>query len=133
MAIIVFLCMAKRQKVCPPLYSATGVPLGQFTKHFEQLPESVQNYVQVIANSNLTKKIVLFGSRARGDFRENSDFDIAVDWLNNDMKAILQLKADLTERPITLYKIDLFDINNATPDYLNEINTEGKTLWQKKA
>lgn len=96
------------------------------------MPESVQNYIQIIASSNLAKTIVLFGSRARDDFRENSDFDVAVEWINHKENEILKLKAELDEKPLTLYKIDLLDINTAGSEYLKEIQSEGKIIWQKK-
>jgi uncharacterized protein len=97
------------------------------------LPESIKNYVNDIAQSGLANKIILFGSRARGDHRENSDFDIAVEWLDVKNDDVLSFKSQLHEKPHTLYKIDLLDINTASADYLEEIKNEGFTLWQKKA
>ncbi|MBK9295101.1 MAG: nucleotidyltransferase domain-containing protein [Oligoflexia bacterium] len=99
---------------------------------FKKLPDSVQNYLNTIIKSHLAKKIILFGSRARGDFRENSDFDFAIEWENGNEKKILELKASLDETPFTLHKIDLLDLNKAGNDYLEEIKKEGKILWQTK-
>lgn len=96
------------------------------------LPESVQDYVSQIAKSGCAERIILFGSRARGDFRENSDFDLAVKWYNHKSKEVLELQLALAEQPITLYKIDLIDIDEVSSAYLQEIKNEGVILWQKK-
>ena len=51
------------------------------------------------------KKIILFGSRARGDYRKNSDIDIAVDLdLSFREKRKLKEKIDLISG---LYSVDL--------------------------
>lgn len=99
---------------------------------FSSLPLSVQEYVNAIVASGLARTIVLFGSRARGDHRENSDFDLAIEWIDPMDLNVLKLKAELDEMPVTLFKMDLLDINSANRDYLNEIKTEGKVLWQKR-
>lgn len=104
------------------------------TENFKSLPESVQSFIDRLIESNLVKKIFLFGSRARGDHRPNSDFDIAVEWVEGEefRTQVLELKSLLNEQNMTLYKIDLLDLNTASEEYLKAIKNEGKLLWQKK-
>jgi predicted nucleotidyltransferase len=109
-----------------------GAALSADKKFSQAIPESIQNYVNIIAKSGLANKIILFGSRARGDHRENSDFDIAVECNKNNKFDVLKLKSRLMNEALTLYKIDLLDMNTAGADYLTEIKSEGQLLWQKK-
>ena len=60
-------------------------------------------------------RIVLFGSRAAGNARERSDFDIGI---IGDEPVSLQTFYridDLLENIETLYKIDFVDLNRAVP------------------
>jgi uncharacterized protein len=100
---------------------------------FLSLPESVRKFVSLIAESGQASKIILFGSRARGDFRENSDFDLAVQWVAPKSEKVLQLLARLDEAPITLYKTDVLELNSASRTYLDQIEKEGQLLWVSKA
>ncbi len=87
---------------------------------------------QYIVQSGLAERIILFGSRARGDHRQNSDFDIAVIWTNQDSQAVLKFKSELVEKSLTLYKVDLLDLNSTSPQYVADIVKEGRVLWQKE-
>lgn len=40
-------------------------------------------------------KIILFGSRARGDFKESSDIDIAIEFLNNNKDNFIKIQTKL--------------------------------------
>lgn len=76
------------------------------------------------------KKVVLFGSRARGDYSEQSDYDIAVFGANEQDKILF--KSSIEDLP-TLHKIDMVFIdekNINTPLYDN-INQEGKIIMEK--
>jgi predicted nucleotidyltransferase len=97
------------------------------------LPESVKNFTRSIIESGLAQKIVLFGSRARGDHRENSDTDLAIDWAPHKSVQVQKLLQKLNDEPITLHKIDILNLNEASSQYLTEISKEGVVLWQKKA
>jgi len=96
------------------------------------LPESIQDVVAHIAKSGLAKKVILFGSRARGDSRDNSDFDLAVEWCEPKSIEVMNLLSELDEKPFTLHKIDLLSYNDATSSYVDEIKNEGIILWEKK-
>ena len=65
-------------------------------------------------------RIVLFGSRAAGNARERSDFDIGI---IGDEPVSLQTFYridDLLENIETLYKIDFVDLNRAVPSLKTE-------------
>lgn len=81
------------------------------------------------------RMIVLFGSRASGKARKDSDYDIAVlttkeknigESLENYNNVLFFLcdALDLID-----YKTDLTDINNASPDLNYEIFKEGRLIY----
>ena len=86
-------------------------------------------YTQI---KNITKKynkykFKIFGSRARGDFKNNSDIDIAVigEVSKEDEFAILN-EFDLLEIP---YTIDVVFFNKIQKiEFLNSIKAEGVTF-----
>ncbi len=76
------------------------------------------------------KKIILFGSRARGDYRKNSDIDIAVDLdLSFREKRKLKEKIDLISG---LYSVDLIFLNEVEESFKNKILKEGKIIYAKE-
>lgn len=84
------------------------------------------------------KKIILYGSRARGDHHEYSDYDILVlvkeflpDWKNKvaDIGGDLLFEYSLLF-PMLVLTEPKFDADNYEPLYRN-IRKEGKLLWTK--
>jgi len=103
--------------------------MPQFTTHFQTLPESIQNYLQQVVKDLHPTQIILFGSRARGDHRPNSDFDIAVKGVT-DSAQWAHAKAALEEKNLTLYPIDLVILESLGNDYHLNIKAEGKVLYE---
>ena len=76
------------------------------------------------------KKIVLFGSRARGDFRKSSDIDMAVDVeLSFRGKRKLKENIDLISG---LYSVDLIFFDEIEENFKRKILQEGKVLYEKE-
>jgi predicted nucleotidyltransferase len=71
----------------------------------------------ILINSILDKyidkskyKVFLFGSRAKWDYKEYSDYDIWILWDNKiSFNILLKLKSEFNETP---YRVDLIDFNN---------------------
>lgn len=75
------------------------------------------------------EKVVLFGSRARGDNSERSDYDLAIyGYLSqNEMSAI---RSVFNEELPTLHKIDLvFMQEKLLPAFIKSIETEGVKIY----
>jgi len=87
--------------------------------------------IEKLAEKHKIKFIVLFGSRAKGVFREDSDFDVAVymDGFNdmNIYNAALFGLGEILDIPAE--KIDLTNLKNANPLLRYEIAREGKLLF----
>ena len=76
------------------------------------------------------EKIILFGSRARGDYRKNSDIDIAVDIsLSFREKRKLKEKIDLISG---IYSVDLIFLDEVEDYFKNKILKEGKMFYAKE-
>lgn len=75
-------------------------------------------------------KVYLFGSRARSDYSQGSDIDMALD--NNgkkiDFKIILNIYSKIEETSIPL-TIDLVDINNIDSDFKKAIGKK-RVSWK---
>ena len=70
-------------------------------------------------------KVILFGSRARGDFKRTSDIDLAV--TGGDFERFA-----LDEETQTLLEFDIVNLDSEMQDELREsIFREGKILYEK--
>lgn len=80
-----------------------------------------------LAEEHELTKVVLFGSRARGDFRRESDIDLAVSGGNTELFLL-----DADEKTSTLLKCDVLNLNAPLrPALREEIEREGKILFEK--
>lgn len=72
------------------------------------------------------QKVILFGSRARGDADERSDFDIAIEATHPDK--FPELRAILEENPLTLLAFDIVDLATVSQEFRERILREGKEI-----
>lgn len=92
-----------------------------------QLPDSLTHQLAGLAQRHGAKRLVLFGSRARGDNRERSDIDLAVYGMPQANQSAFWLDAE--ELP-TLLKLDIVHIlPGMDPDFLRNIEKDGVTLY----
>lgn len=83
--------------------------------------EEYMDRIREICKKNEVKKVVLFGSRAKGLSRPNSDFDIAV-WGSSDVENI---REELDNLP-TLYSADVVDMDTCSnPHLIREVEEYG--------
>jgi len=78
--------------------------------------------------SQYIEEAILFGSRARGDYKQTSDVDIAIK-LRKDNSKIYQIKDELLEQNI-IYTLDIIDFDKINNEKLKEaICKEGETIF----
>ena len=83
--------------------------------------------IRQIAKSYGVERVVLFGSRARGDYRERSDIDLAVS--GGDVACF---SLDVDEETSTLLKYDIVNLDGAVQEeLLASIRREGITIYEK--
>ena len=89
----------------------------------KEVIEEIRN----LARKYQVKKVILFGSRARGDYKRTSDIDIAVS--GGDFA---EFALDVEEETSTLLEFDIVNLNREMQDELREtIEREGKLLYEK--
>lgn len=91
------------------------------------LPKKIHQDILHLAKKYQLSKVILFGSRARGDNKERSDIDLAVS--GGDA---IRFSLDADEDLPTLLMFDV--VNLDTPlqkDLLESIRKEGIVLYEK--
>lgn len=77
-------------------------------------------------------KVIIYGSRAKGNYREGSDIDITL--IGNDLTHTILLKLlyeiDELNTPY-LYDVSIFS-KLSNEDFIEHINRVGKIFYQKK-
>lgn len=87
----------------------------------------VLDEIRIIAEKYDIKKVILFGSRARGDYTRISDIDLAVEGGDVDRFAV-----DVDECTSTLLKYDIVNLTDTIDmKLLENIRREGKILYEK--
>ena len=87
----------------------------------------VLDEIQNLAQKHNVKKVILFGSRARGDFKRTSDIDLAAEGGDFDRFAL-----DVEEETSTLLKYDIVDFSRPMQEELREaIRQEGIVIYEK--
>lgn len=91
------------------------------------LPERVERDIVKIAKKNSVKKVILFGSRARGTNSERSDIDLAISGGN-----ALDFYFDVEEKTHTLLMFDVVELDRGISEELQtEINRDGVILYEE--
>lgn len=98
---------------------------SSFSKPRVPLEQMIVNTIVKRARPN---KIIVFGSRARADAQERSDYDVAIDDQELTPAILAQIRADMESLP-TLLDIDLVWMNRAAAPLRQRILDEGRVLY----
>jgi predicted nucleotidyltransferase len=94
------------------------------------LPESI--LISIINTLNCNENViraVIFGSRSRGDYKYNSDIDLAV-YSNEKLPSELRFELD---KAAGIYKIDVVDMNSSLDEKLRQrIEEQGIEIYRSK-
>lgn len=91
------------------------------------IEEQVIKEIILLAEKHAITKVLLFGSRARGDFHRASDIDLAI--YGGD---VTKFALDVEEYTSTLLTFDVIDMSKMHQTRLMEsIKKEGKVLYEK--
>lgn len=93
------------------------------------LSPTLSSDISVLARRHGAQRLVLFGSRARGDNTPRSDVDLAVYGMPQENRADFWLEAE--ELP-TLLKLDIVYVEPDMDEaFLRNIERDGVTLYAK--
>ena len=91
------------------------------------ISERVLQEIRKLAEQYHVKRVVLFGSRARGDFHRTSDIDLAVS--GGD---VISFALDVEDKTWTLLKYDVVNMDQPVQKELKEsIEKEGVLLYEE--
>ena len=94
----------------------------------KQLTNSIQ---YICKNYPSIEKVILFGSRARGDHTQKSDYDLAI-YGQFQQNEIILLRNALREDLPTLHKIDVVFMQSETDKkFIENIEKEGVLIYDK--
>jgi predicted nucleotidyltransferase len=92
-------------------------------------PATIHSLHQIFSKYPEIESAAIFGSRAKGNFREGSDIDIALNGSTELPQRMLRLKSDLDESALP-YRVDLVylpDIRHA--ELLDHIRRFGQKFY----
>lgn len=75
---------------------------------------------EVLSSHKEIQTALIFGSRAKGNFKNGSDVDIALKGENISYRLLLELQSHLNEKTMMPYKFDVIDYNAKSNSDLTE-------------
>lgn len=94
------------------------------------LPSAISELVGELAAYPAVRRIILFGSRSRGDNTPRSDVDLAVEAPSADPHVWDAICSD-AEAAETLLAIDLVRLDHASPAFRERVRSEGTVLFDR--
>ena len=97
-------------------------------------PGDIAEIVAVFARFPAVETALLFGSRAKGNYRPGSDVDIALKGEGLTRRMVAEMADILNEETIMPYHFDLFDYDAVTSrDLVEHIDRVGQPLYSRSA
>lgn len=91
------------------------------------IPDRVVRDIALFARRHAVRKVILFGSRARGTHTERSDIDIAVNGGDFD-----SFYWEIKENIYSLLTFDIVDLDSGVSDKLKkEIEKDGVIIYEE--
>lgn len=90
-----------------------------------------QGLIDIVKNYASVQRVILFGSRALGDFTDRSDIDIAIDAPELSEQGWTSLLLELQENSSTLLKIDAHWLQDTSNELRREVQATGKVIYEK--
>jgi uncharacterized protein len=97
---------------------------GISNRSYEYLRQTFENYPEI-------KEVLVFGSRAKGNYRNGSDIDLAIKVQKNGLKLALDISGILNERLPIPYHVDVVsydDLENL--ELKSHIDRVGKAFFE---
>ena len=95
-----------------------------------RLKEILDQLIIQLSSIPEIEKVVLFGSRARGDADERSDIDLSIEAPNASQSLWLDI-LDVVEEANTLLLFDIIRFDEASDILRTRIDTEGISLYER--
>jgi predicted nucleotidyltransferase len=87
----------------------------------------------LLQSEKAVEQAIVFGSRAKGNYRNGSDVDIALKGENLDYRTVTHLSYLLNEETAMPYRFDLLNYQTLNNEALKEhINRVGKEIYSSR-
>jgi predicted nucleotidyltransferase len=98
----------------------------------QAVPEVVASRIRsLFARHPKVRRAVLFGSRAKGNFREGSDIDLALETEQMSGRELADIRVELDDEPIA-HRVDLVLRESIPPgELLEHIERVGKIFYDR--
>ena len=92
---------------------------------------TVQDIQKVFSTFSEVEEVVLYGSRAKGNFKNGSDIDLTIKGENLNLKIINKISLSLDDLYLP-YTFDLSIFNHiSSPELIDHIQRVGKFFYKK--
>ena len=90
--------------------------------------DTINAISEIIYSNTKVKEIIIFGSRAKGNYKKGSDIDLAIIADDLSLSELLEIKSKINDLPIP-YQIDVVDFNKLeNKDLIEHIKRVGKKV-----
>jgi predicted nucleotidyltransferase len=91
--------------------------------------ETLKKIKEVFAKYEQVEEVVIYGSRAKGNYKPGSDIDLTLKGLNLDLKIMNRVSLDLDDLLLP-YSFDLSIFNHiSNPEFLDHIKRIGQVFY----
>ena len=98
---------------------------GLLDRDLKYILEAVGKYLEI-------EEVIIFGSRAMGNYKKGSDVDLALKGECVDRKTVSRLSDDLEEEYPLPYFFDVIKYNDiSNEELIKHIDTVGKSIYKK--
>lgn len=93
--------------------------------------EILESVTKILIKRLNPKKIILFGSRAKGNNYKNADFDFAVDKKRVSANEQREIMEEI-EEVAGLYKVDVVYLSSVDREFKNIVLKTGKVIYERR-
>lgn len=98
---------------------------GLLERDLKFILEAISRYPEI-------EEVIIFGSRAMGNYKKGSDIDLALKGEKVDQRVVRRLSDELEEKYPLPYFFDIVNYNDIEDkEFKRHIDSVGKEIWEK--
>ena len=99
---------------------------GLLERDFKFILKAISAYPEI-------EEVIIFGSRAMGNYKKGSDIDLAIKGEKVDQRIVRRLSDELEEEYPLPYFFDIVNYNEINDkEFKRHIDSVGKTIWESR-
>ncbi len=99
-------------------------------KQYSEEKAVIDEVVRIVRDWLEPDRIFLFGSRAKGLSDKYSDFDIAIEGANMDIRTERKIK-ELLDDKLRAYIVEIINLDRVDPDFKEIILKTGRIIYER--